>query len=344
MTWSFPLLTHTVTACLLSSCWTWIAAPIWTSTWVCWNSSVRRLPYQQLKCCRTCLCSMPDLVSTFRSPLYCVPFNCDPSVCCSVPPRSAPAVCRLHFVMCCSFLSGRHLLVSVLVVEVKWQSVFILRSSKVQDSNVRWAAGQQPRVEAWSRLLFHLEGWVFDTLATFSFTALLHYCKAAFSSIQRGYLPSNIVTGLNQPGPRSAGCGCVRLASYWLWGFILILLNLPDCDLQMWGGHKMSGHLVMTFAATLWGETGGVLPVSPGTHQKMCWVEKKEWESRKKVLLCFSLVQMQLSVVRWQHLISSLYKSEHKPAARHTAHTQKHTHLSLAYLENHKKCHLRSKI
>lgn len=144
---------------------------------------------------------------------------------------------------------------------------------------------------------------------------------------QRGRLPSNIVTGLTQPGPRSAGCGCVRLASYWLWGFILILLNLPDCDLQIRGGHKMSGHLVMTFAATLWGETGGVLPVSPGTHQKMCWVEKKEWESRKKVLLCFSLVQMQLSVVRWQHLISSLYKSEHKPAARHTAHTHRNTHI-----------------
>lgn len=116
------------------------------------------------------------------------------------------------------------------------------------------------------------------------FPSLLYCITAAFSSIQRGYLPSNIVTGLTQPGPRSAVCGCVRLASYWLWGFILILLNLPDCDLQIRGGHKMSGHLVMTFAATLWGETGGVLPVSPGTHQKMCWVEKKEWESRKKGL------------------------------------------------------------
>lgn len=151
MTWSFPLLTHAVTACLLSSCWTWIAAPIWTSTWVCWNSSVRRLPYQQLKCCRTCLCSMPDLVSTFRSPLYCVPFNCDPSVCCSVPPCSAPAVCRLHFVMCCSFFSGRHLLVSVLVVVVDFQMTKCFYSPQLK--SVRFKCPVSSRTTTQSRSL-----------------------------------------------------------------------------------------------------------------------------------------------------------------------------------------------
>lgn len=178
---------------------------------------MRRLPYQQLKCCRTCLCSMPDLVSTFRSPLYCVPFNCDPSVCCSVPPRSAPAVCRLHFVMCCSSLSGRHLLVSVLVVGVDFQMT-VFQFSAAQKCKIQMSGEQQdnnPESKLDHGYCSTLKG---EYLIHSQLFPSLFYCitvRQRFHQFwQRGRLPSNIVTGLTQPGPRSAGCGCVRLASY----------------------------------------------------------------------------------------------------------------------------------